>query len=61
MQSKLSLRLLDFPQLVKDRKYLWACLSPVLAKIRKSDIFSAFNDLVRSEWVHGFKKFSIVK
>jgi hypothetical protein len=52
---------LDFPQLVKDRKYLWACLSPVLAKIRKSDIFSAFNDLVRSEWVHGFKKFSIVK
>jgi len=51
--------LLDFPRLVNDSEYLWTCLSPVFPMIRKSDFSSAFNDLVRPDWVHRFEKFGV--
>jgi len=53
--------LLEFPRLVNDCEYLWKCLSPVFPKIRKSEFFAAFHNLVRPEWIHRFEKFSIVK
>ena len=55
------LTLLDFPRLVNDSEYSWKCLSPLFPKIKKSDFTSAFNNLVRPEWVHRFEKFSVVK
>lgn len=60
-RHNIPLTLLDFPRLVNDSEYLWTCLSPVFPKIRNSDFSSAFNDLVRPEWVHRFEKFSVVK
>ena len=55
------LTLLDFPRLVNDGEYLWKCLSPVFPKIRNSDFDSAFNDLVRPEWVHQLERVGAAK
>jgi hypothetical protein len=53
--------LLDFPRFVNDVEYLWKNLSPVFPKIRKSEFFAAFQNLVRPEWVHELEKAPIAK
>jgi len=53
--------LLDFPRFVNDVEYLWKNLSPVFPKIRKSEFFAAFHNLVRPEWVHQLEMAPIAK
>ena len=53
-ETFIPLTLINYPRLTKDSSYLYKKLKPILKDVSFKQFDSAFNSLIRPDWVHNF-------
>lgn len=54
--TSIPVTLLHYPKIIKDSSYLYEKLKPILGEIGISQFSSAFEETIRTDWVHSFNE-----